>query len=302
MEKRKTRNKGKPRAGHPIAWQNKDITSKLLAENFRGRSLEAYGLQLPRVVDSQPTNLPAIEANELKIDTLFILEDGTYAIIDYESEYREKNKGKYLGYIARLSNRLYNELGRFPPIRVIVIYTADVQRGTTNPELDLGSMRVVIDEAFLSDLDSEAIRDRIAAKLDHGEELDDLDLMQLIVYPLSCRGDAAKREAVSEAISLSERLTDDVRRASILASINVFANRIISPDDQSRIRRLIGMIDLGKEIWEGGREEGREEGANMLAELLKQLTPGSSDYTLALNGSSKQRNRLYKKYHVMQES
>ena len=183
-------------------------------------------------------------------------------------------------------------------------------------------MRVVIDEAFLSDLDSEAIRDRIAAKLDHGEELDDLDLMQLIVYPLSCRGDAAKREAVSEAISLSERLTDDVRRASILASINVFANRIISPDDQSRIRRLIGMIDLGKEIWEGGREEGRDEGreegrvegrkegreegrkegANMLAELLKQLTPGSSDYTLALNGSSKQRNRLYKKYHVMQES
>ena len=50
-----------------IAWQNKDIISKIFAENFGSRSLDAYGISLPRIVNLLPTNLPAIIANELQI-------------------------------------------------------------------------------------------------------------------------------------------------------------------------------------------------------------------------------------------
>ena len=42
-----------------------------------------------------------------------MLEDDSFAIVDYEREYSEKNKGKYLGYVARLAKRLYNEYGEF---------------------------------------------------------------------------------------------------------------------------------------------------------------------------------------------
>ncbi|SEA57040.1 Putative transposase, YhgA-like [Oribacterium sp. KHPX15] len=49
-----------------------------------------------------------------------------------------------------------------------------------------------------------------------------------------------------------------------------------------------------------GREEGREEGADMLAKLLKVLTPGSKDYDKALNATAKQRNKLYKKYGIIE--
>jgi hypothetical protein len=68
-----------------IAYQNKDIASKVFAENFKGKSLKVYGLDVPKVVQVLPTNLPEITANELRIDNLFLLEDGTLAIIDYES-------------------------------------------------------------------------------------------------------------------------------------------------------------------------------------------------------------------------
>ena len=47
------------------------------------------------------------------MDNLFMLEDDSFAIVDYESEYSEENKGKYLGYVARLAKRLYNEYGEF---------------------------------------------------------------------------------------------------------------------------------------------------------------------------------------------
>ncbi len=94
MKKRKKRSRKKER--NAIAYQNKDITSKVLADNFKGKNLEAFGLHLPSVVDVRPTNLPTIQAMELHLDNIFILADGSWSIIDYESEYSEKSKVKYL--------------------------------------------------------------------------------------------------------------------------------------------------------------------------------------------------------------
>ena len=72
-----------------IAYQNKDIISKIFAENMKNKSLRAYGLDVPDIVRALPTNLPVIAANELRMDNLFLLADGSLAIIDYESIYRK---------------------------------------------------------------------------------------------------------------------------------------------------------------------------------------------------------------------
>ena len=48
-----------------IAYQNKDITSKVLAENFKGKTFRVYGLDLPEIEQVLPTNLPTVKANEL---------------------------------------------------------------------------------------------------------------------------------------------------------------------------------------------------------------------------------------------
>ena len=49
-----------------------------------------------------------------------------------------------------------------------------------------------------------------------------------------------------------------------------------------------------------GRIEGRKEGADMLASLLKQLTPGSDEFNRALNATEEERQELYKKYNISQ--
>ena len=60
--------------GHEeIAYQNKDITSKVLAENFKGKSFWVYGLGLAEIREAKPTNIPAVRANELRMDNLFEL-------------------------------------------------------------------------------------------------------------------------------------------------------------------------------------------------------------------------------------
>ncbi len=85
-----------------IAYQNKDIEFKLMSETYKEKSFEAYGLKLPKIKEVLPTNLPAVSANEMRIDNLFLLEDDTVAIVDYESEDKTSNRVKYINYIGRI--------------------------------------------------------------------------------------------------------------------------------------------------------------------------------------------------------
>ena len=66
-----------------ISWQNKDIAPKSLAKMFRGKSFAVYGVNVPGIMDIWSTNLPLIEARELRLDSLFLLADSSYAIVDY---------------------------------------------------------------------------------------------------------------------------------------------------------------------------------------------------------------------------
>ena len=52
---------------NPITYQNKDVVSKIFGENLREKSLAVYGVNIPKITEVLPTNLPVIEANEMQI-------------------------------------------------------------------------------------------------------------------------------------------------------------------------------------------------------------------------------------------
>ena len=233
-----------------VAYQNKDIVSKLFGESLKGKSLSVYGVRDPLITDIRATNLPAIEANELRLDNLFLMEDGAYAIIDYESEYSEENKNKYLGYIARVSRRLYDDFGYYSKLRMIVIYTADVKPGSTNPVLDLGAFRMQTEEAFLIGVDSKSVKRELTGKVDREEPLSDEDMMKLIIYPLTYKGRMAQQKAVTDAIDIAERIADETTHRTVLSGIYVFADKIITDKDAQRIIRRIDMTKIGRLLQE----------------------------------------------------
>lgn len=122
MQKRKTRGR------RSITYQNKDVVSKIFGENLMNKSLAVYGVNLPKIKAVMPTNLPAIEANELRIDNLFRLEDDSLALIDYESRYKAENKIKYLNYVVRTVKKEHLYRNTDQVLRVIIIYTGDIKR------------------------------------------------------------------------------------------------------------------------------------------------------------------------------
>ena len=259
--KRKKRNSG-------VAYQNKDIVSKVVNEQFKGKSLAVYGIDVPKITAARPTNLPAVEANELRLDNLFEFEDDSVGFLDYESTYSEENKVKYLNYLARIVKRIYNEFKTFKPIKIIIIYTADVERQITNPSLNLGGFNMEITQAFLSEMDSDEIRESFLRKLENNEELLDEDLMRLIVYPLTFKGREAKQRAVAYAIGMAKKISDSRKMVFALKLIYAFSDKFITNKDADRIKEVLAMTKVDRLY----AEERREAVEKAVMETTKDVT------------------------------
>lgn len=228
-----------------IAYQNKDITSKLLAENFKGKTFRVYGLDIPEVKAVLPTNIPSVRANELRLDNLFELVDGTVALVDYESDYKKEDKVKYLNYLAGIADRYQQEKKVCPMLRMIVIYTGDIERRQVSDEYDIGAVRMRLEPAFLSELDSGGLFRHLKEKVERNEPLDDEELMGFIILSLSYRKKEEKEEKIRESVSLAAQIQDRSQQVFALAGILAFSDKLIDMETANKIRRMIEMTKVG---------------------------------------------------------
>lgn len=241
-----------------IAYQNKDIEFKILSESYKERSFEAYGLKLPRIKEVLPTNLPIVYANEMRMDNLFLLEDDTYALVDYESVNTVKNRIKYMHYISRVTQRIYNEIGKTPFIRMIVIYTGDVEKADN--VFQVGCMTLQMEQVFVSNLPAEKIYQTVRYKLERRERLKEQELMQLIILPLAEKGPEDKQKRIEQVIDLVKRIEDEQEQKLVFSGLLVITDKFIGRADAEKIRREITMTKVGRLIFEDGLAEGRKEG------------------------------------------
>jgi len=261
-----------------IAYQNKDITSKFLAENFKGKTFRVYGLKLPKVKRVLPTNIPAVKANELRLDNLFELADGSIALVDYESDYDNKDKVKYLNYVTGIANRYLQKNEKCPTIHMIVIYTGDIDRKRVSAKYNIGAVRMKLETAFLSELDSKRIFDRLKKKVEKNRLLNDEELMQFIILPLAYRTKEEKQRKVRETVELAAKIQDKKQQIFTLAGILVFTDKVIDRETASRIRKVIEMTQVAQ-IFEEEKQRALTQVAQIFEEEKKQaLTQAKYTY------------------------
>ncbi len=251
-----------------IAYQNKDIASKALAENFKGKTFRVYGLDLPEIREAKPTDIPAVKANELRMDNLFELEDDTVAILDYESDYDKKDKVKYLNYLTGVANRYQKEKKDCPALRMIVIYTGDISREQVSTEYDIGAVKLSTEAAFLSELDSDGIMERLKGRVERNEILTDEELMEFIILPLSYRKREEKEKRIRETVALASKIQDRGQQVFTLAGILTFTDKIIDRETANKIRRAIEMTQVAM-IFEEEKQQAVEAERKKAADLLE---------------------------------
>lgn len=225
-----------------IAYQNKDIASKCTSETLIGRSLAPFGLPDLRIVDILPTNLPAIESNELRLDNLFLLSDGSLAIIDYESKFTRENFVKYINYIARVLKRysLNKKLNEIHEIRMIVIYTADVEYAEET--YTIGGLTLNIESAYLVNLNSNHIYQKLRCKIENHEPLTEEELTELMILPLTAKGTSAKQNYIQKAVQLAKQLPNRSTTLSVLSGLLTFTDKIIDKTYAQQIKEEFFML------------------------------------------------------------
>ena len=261
-----------------ITYQNKDVTSKFLSEGLKDKSLKVYGIRLPKIVNVLPTNLPAIEANELRLDNLFQFEDGSYGIVDYESDFKENDKIDYLNYLARVLKRFQNQ-GISAPIHMIVLYTCNVKN--VNTKMDIGCLQFTIKAGYLRNIDTYRVFKKLNRKILHQKLLNDRALMEMIVLPLTRPTVTEQKEWLKKTIELAKTIKDEKQQVFVLSGILTFSDKIIETDYAKEVREWIQMTKVAK-IFEREKEEAvakvlkEKEEAIRQANIFKMLLKGDT--------------------------
>ena len=239
-----------------IAYQNKDIEFKLMSETYKEKSFDAYGLKLPKIKEVLPTNLPAVSANEMRIDNLFLLEDDTVAIVDYESEDKTSNRVKYINYIGRIMQRYDSQGIRIPELRMIVIYTGDVE--TAKDTWKTPCLTLKMEQVFIHSLPDAEIYQSVKKKLENNETLSEKELMLLIILPLAKKGKEVKQKVIEQVVDLAKQIEDENTQVFVITGILVSSDKFIDRDYAKSVRRYLSMTKVFQIL-----EEEKQEAINL---------------------------------------
>ena len=290
-----------PAKGKGVAYQSKDIISKELAESFKGKAFRVYGLDLPEIRAVLPTNIPAVKANELRLDNLFELADSTVALVDYESKYRKKDMVKYLNYLTGIANRYLKAKKECPTLRMIVIYTGDIKRKQVSAQYNIGAVKVTLEPAFLSELDSGSIFRNIKEKVEKKELLAETELMEFIILPLSYRNRDEKEETIRTTVKLAAQIADRSQQLFVLSGILTFTDKLIDMDTANLIRRTIMMTKVGRLIEEEKRQA-VAKAEDERRQALKEKQQALKDKQAALRQAQKEKKRADRAEAMMRQA
>lgn len=245
-----------------IAYQNKDIVSKFFGQQMKGKSLSLFGLKNDlKVVDARPTNIPIVQARELRMDNLFVLEDGSVAILDYESTYKKSNFTKYGRYIMDVIDRYLKE-GEEPDIHMMVLYTADIDKAEGS--LTRTACSIQTEASYLTGIPSEEWLEHVKTCITEKNVSDEV-LMHLVLLPLTYKGEEKKQEAIKECVHLARQIPDKEQESFALAGILSFTDKVITKETQRYIKEVLSMTQIGKMLMdEGDMKRAKRTARNML--------------------------------------
>lgn len=196
------------------------------------------------------------------------------ALVDYESDYDQADKVKYLNYITRTVKRCFEEgstrAAEVPKIRMIVIYTADIKPEKTQAIFDVGCLQLQTEEAFLSIIDSEKTEIQLEEKIKNGKPLTEEEQMKFIILPLTYQGKEEKQKCIQRCFALAREVEDVKVQTFILSGMLVFSDKVVTREDSKRIREWIMLTKVGQLFEEEKLEYAKKAVEEAVLEVRKE--------------------------------
>ena len=151
-------------------------------------------------------------------------------------------------------------------IKMIVIYTADVEWAEN--VYDLGGLRLVVEPAYLVKFDTDEVYHRLNEKICRQERLSEEELMELMILPLTVKGNQEKQKLIVDAVNMARKLEDGSQTVRAMAGLLTFTDKIIDKKFKERIKEEMRMTQIAQMFIEEGRQEGRQEGREEAEEKI----------------------------------
>lgn len=256
-------------AAKGITYQAKDVLFKTLSEMFKDKALIMYGLDYPKIVEMLPNEFPEVKADERRADSVFLLEDGSILLLEYESNNRIKeNMYKYMDYALRISRKYYEETKEIKEVKVAVIYASNVEKA--EDYFNIGSVSVKVKSVFMKNYDGDKLYKEVEEKIKEGKILEDIDLMNLILLPLM-KSTIDRHELIRRTIELAKEVNDEKKQYFIIAGVLTSTDKFIDDDYANTVRSWLKMTKVEK-IFEKEKEEAMSEAEKKKAiEIAKNL-------------------------------
>jgi len=228
--------------GTKITKHVNDVIQKYASGLFRNVTLEFYGIKTAPIKELINPELPVVEVGGGAADMVFLLADDTYMHFAFETGH---NSTDALLKCASYDLRLYERDRR--KIRPVVIYTAEVK--TKPPGLDIGALSYNPDVILMCDYDGDAIFAALEAKIQSGQELTDIDMLNLVLLPLM-HHTLPRKELAADSIKLAQAILDTTKRNACIAAAFAFASKYLNKNEADKLLEVLSMTDLGNMLME----------------------------------------------------
>lgn len=240
-----------------ISYHAKDILFKSLSELYKDEALNVFGIgKIPKIKQLLPNEFPQVRADEKRSDTLFLLEDDSILMLEFESNNRIiENHLKYIDYGLRILNRYYETKKKIKKLRVIVIYTSDVVKA--DESLDAGDLIIYSKAVFLHEYQGDIILEQMKEKIEQRESLTHQELMKLSFLPLMYSR-LNRQDLIKEAVELAKKIEDETAQLQVIAGILTATDKFIDEEYAKKVREWLKMTKVGRIFEEEKQEAVRE--------------------------------------------
>ena len=243
-----------------ISKHQNDIIQKYASGLFKDVSLEFYGIKTAKIKELINVELPKIEVSGGSADYIFLLEDDTYLHFEFQTTYNKDDLTRFAGYDMRLYERDKRR------IITVIIYSADVRQAET--ELDIGTLLYYPEKIMMYDYDGNTIYTELAAKVNDGQEITDIDMLNLILLPLM-RNTIPPEELAVQSVELANKIPDIQKRDACIAATVAFASKYMDENKINELLEVLKMTNIANLLVQDAVNSTRKEMAD-IANLLVQ--------------------------------
>lgn len=218
-----------------VAYNNYDIIFRNMTEQFREKALDFYGIHVAPIVRVEPTDLPTIIVNDRRMDFMFLLADDTYLHLEFQTTFKEEDLDRFLHYDVS-AYELYRK-----PIQTVVIYGSDVKAAVEVKSY--GSVSYETQAVYMNDYDGDQVIQELWTKIEIGEELTDIDELNLIFLPLM-RSSVDRSERAIETVELAKRINDEEKQVRLMATIIAVSDKFIDKEYVEKLMEVLGMAKV----------------------------------------------------------